>query len=67
VIRTLLEDRMGNIFKEEIVGEGLVLPGNWSKLGPLAVSQLDAAGGWLTITWAKQTQAKVAASLASAE
>lgn len=51
VIRKLLETRFGQIFKEEMVGEGLELPGKWGKLGKMKPGQLVCKDGWLTVTW----------------
>jgi len=51
VIQTLLERRFGKIFKEEMIGEGLLLPGNWEKAGKMRPVQLVCQHGWLTIAW----------------
>lgn len=50
-IRTLLQRRFGRIFKKQIVGEGFVLPGNWSKAGKLRPIELACQNGWLTAGW----------------
>lgn len=51
VLRTLLEQRFGKIFQEEIVPEPVVLPGGWEKAGQLALVKWEASGGWMTLAW----------------
>ncbi len=50
-IASLLERRFGKVFREEIVGQGLVLPGQWKQAGTFKPNYLAAGGGWLLIAW----------------
>jgi len=50
-IRTLLQQRFGKIFKPEMMGEGFVPPGEWSKVGKIMPVQLACKDGWLTVAW----------------
>jgi hypothetical protein len=65
VIRTLLHRRFEKIFKQEMLGEGFVLPGKWQKMGKMRPVQLACQDGWLTVAWkrapAEQTLAKTVA------
>ncbi|MBN2474184.1 MAG: hypothetical protein JXB62_06235 [Pirellulales bacterium] len=51
VIQTLLERRFGRIFQEELIGEGLVLPGKWRKMGEMEPVELLCKDGWLAVAW----------------
>jgi hypothetical protein len=50
-IRNLLKHRFERIFAPEIVSQGLVLPGQMSKVGKLDLTQFEADRGWLTLAW----------------
>ena len=50
-IRNLLKHRFDKIFAPEIVSEGLVLPGQWQRVGRLDLIQLEADRGWMTLGW----------------
>jgi hypothetical protein len=50
-IRNLLKHRFERIFTEEIVSQGLVLPGQMSKAGKLDLTQFEANRGWVTLAW----------------
>ncbi len=52
-LRTLLEKRFNNVFKAEVVTDGLLLKGNWARLGKLSLMQLGCEAGWLTLAWKK--------------
>lgn len=49
VIRDLIARRFGKVFKEELVGEGIELPGNWKSAGRLMPVSMTSKNGWLTI------------------
>lgn len=51
VIRRLLQRRLANVFKDEIVPEELVLPDKWRRAGKLQLVQWVAADGWLSLAW----------------
>ena len=50
-IRRILQRRLGRLFEEEIVPEGLVLPEQWSRAGTLKLVQWEARDGWLVLSW----------------
>lgn len=50
-LRRLLTRRFGELFKPEIVTEGLKLEGKLAKLGTLRLSQIACDGGWATLGW----------------
>ncbi len=58
----ILERRFGKIFKPEMAGQGLELPGRWKRLGKLALAQLGSEGGWLRIGWNQPRGATSAAA-----
>jgi hypothetical protein len=51
VIRDLLARRFGKVFKEELVGKGIELQGNWKKAGRLMPVAMTSKAGWMTIAW----------------
>jgi hypothetical protein len=51
VIRDLIARRFGKVFKEELVGKGIDLPGNWKKGGRLMPSSMTCRDGWMSIGW----------------
>lgn len=51
VIRRLLQRRLGNVLKDEIVPEELVLPEKWRRAGKLRLVQWTAEDGWLSLAW----------------
>jgi hypothetical protein len=50
-LRTILERKFARLFKEEILSEGLELPGAWKKAGKLKATSLNSSHGWLSIGW----------------
>lgn len=50
-LRTILERKFAKLFKEEIVSDGLELPGAWKKAGKLHAKMLQSGNGWLTVGW----------------
>lgn len=50
-LRTVIQRRLSKIFKPEIVSKGLVLKGEWKKVGTLKLAQISADKGWLTLAW----------------
>ena len=63
VIRKLLEKRFAKVFEQEMIGEGLELPGKWKAAGKMLPIQLDAKDGWLVVAWKRApVEPKVAVS-----
>lgn len=52
--KTFVRKKFAAMFKDEFVGEGLKLPGNWEKAGLLTVQRFDAEDGWLVAAWNKE-------------
>jgi hypothetical protein len=65
-LRRLIQRRLGDVFEPEIVSEGLQLPGNWEKVGPLALALARAQQGWLNLAWDLPAADQVAQRNASA-
>ena len=53
-MKTFLRKKFDSLFKPELAGEGLVLPGRWDRAGKLKVRQLDSGGGWLALGWGQE-------------
>jgi hypothetical protein len=51
VVEKILRKRFDRVFEEKVVFHGLLLPGNWSKLGPLVAHHFKTDGGWLLVAW----------------
>ena len=49
--RTVLRRKFGAMFKPEFSSEGLQLPGEMEKVGPLDVVQLSSRNGWFVLAW----------------
>lgn len=49
--KTFLTRKFDAVFKQEIVGEGIELEGEFAKLGKLTVSSLDISPGWFVASW----------------
>jgi hypothetical protein len=63
VVRTLLEQRLNKLLKEELLAEGFRLPGKWEKAGTMQPTQVVSKEGWLSVLW--KAVPSVAASTAS--
>jgi hypothetical protein len=50
-IVTFIRRKFRNLFKEEFVGEGLVLKGRWDRAGKLHLQEIQSDKGWLTLGW----------------
>ncbi len=50
-LKRQLLNRFSQMFKEEEITTGLLLPGAWEKAGRLALLQLVCDGGWLCTGW----------------
>jgi hypothetical protein len=50
-IVTFIRRKFSSLFKEEFVGEGLVLKGEWEKAGRLSLDQIASEGAWLQLGW----------------
>ena len=50
-IKTLMRTKFDALFKPEFAGDGLQLPGNWGKSGPLQLGQFVSNDGWLVAGW----------------
>ena len=66
-LKTILEKKFAKLFKEEVVSDGLELPGNWEKAGKLQPTQLASENGWLTVGWKMPSKDKVATGQAARE
>jgi hypothetical protein len=68
-LKRQLLNRFSQMFLEEEVTTGLLLPGAWEKAGRLALSQLVCDGGWLCTGWVQPATPipETAAATASAE
>lgn len=55
-IRRILQRRLGRLFEEEIIPDGLVLPKQWSRAGILKLVQWEARDGWLVLSWKRTGQ-----------
>jgi len=49
--KTFMRTKFDALFKPEIVGEGITLPGRWEKAGKLQLHELVAQNGWLSLGW----------------
>ena len=49
--RAIVSRKFENLFKAEIVSDGLQLPDRWKDAGDLALKQLNLGGGWMTLGW----------------
>ena len=52
-MKTFLQRKFEELFKPEIVSEGLVLPERWQGMGKLVLQQLDCRDAWLALGWLK--------------
>lgn len=43
--------RFDDFFTPEITSQGLILPGQWGRIGRLDLTELKADGGWITLAW----------------
>jgi hypothetical protein len=57
MIRDLIARRFGKVFKEELVGNGIELPGNWKQGGRLMPTSMTCRNGWMSIGWVRVAQA----------
>lgn len=51
---SLVRRRLRDFFTEEITSRGLVLPGQFAKVGRLTLTHLLADGGWLSLAWNRE-------------
>jgi hypothetical protein len=49
--KTLMRNKFAGLFKPEIIGEGIQLPGRWQRLGKVRLRRLSTGGGWLAAGW----------------
>jgi hypothetical protein len=50
-IRRVIRRKLERVFEPEIVREGLVLPGDWEKVGKLPLTRFVVDDGWLLMAW----------------
>ena len=50
-LRSILRRKFGKLFKEEVVSDGLELPGRLKNAGKLRPTRLEIGGGWLLGQW----------------
>lgn len=65
--KTFLRNKFEAVFKQEIIGEGIRLEGQWEKAGTLRLSSAEVTPGWFVGTWLLQPPAPAATSMASIE
>ncbi len=51
IIRKLLQRRFEDLFQEELIGQGLELPGRWAQAGKMMPVTLVCRDGWLSVAW----------------
>ena len=49
--KTFFQSKFESLFKEEIVGEGIELPGRFANVGKLRLTEVGSSDGWLTLAW----------------
>jgi len=49
--KTFLRRKFSSLFKPEFVGEGLKLKGRWERAGRLALREIKADKGWISVGW----------------
>jgi len=52
-MKAFMKRKFGDLFKPEIVSEGLALPERWKSMGKLQLQQLGCDQGWLALGWLK--------------
>lgn len=60
--KTFLRKKFEAVFKQEIVGEGIKLEGQWEKAGTLRISSLAVTPGWFVGSWRLEAPAPAAAT-----
>jgi len=50
-MKTFMKKRFEDMFKTEIVSDGIELPGKFQQAGKLAIEQLHCDDGWLALGW----------------
>ncbi|MFN3152641.1 hypothetical protein [Bremerella sp.] len=60
--KTFLRKKFEAVFKQEIVGEGIKLEGEWEKAGTLRISSLSVTPGWFVGSWRLEAPAPAAAT-----
>ena len=50
-MKTFMKKRFEDMFKAEIVSEGIELPGQFQQAGKLALQQLHCDNGWIVLGW----------------
>jgi len=49
--RTLMRTKFSALFKEEIRGEGIDLPGRWARRGKMRLHEIQSQDRWLALGW----------------
>ena len=49
--KTLMRNKFAGLFKPEIIGEGIQMPGRWQKMGRIRLRKLSGTKGWLSLGW----------------
>ncbi|PQO41865.1 hypothetical protein C5Y96_00390 [Blastopirellula marina] len=60
--KTFLRKKFEAVFKQEIVGEGIKLEGQWEKAGTLRISSLAVTPGWFVGSWRLEAPTPTAAT-----
>ena len=50
-LKTFMRRKFGALLKEEIVSDGIELPGRWQHVGKLQVDHIECDNGWLALGW----------------
>jgi len=50
-MKTFVKKRFEALFKQEIVSDGIELPGRWQQAGKMTLQQLHCDDGWLALGW----------------
>ena len=61
--RTVLRRKFGAMFKPEFSSDGLQLPGEMEKVGPLDIAELSSRDGWFVLAWKIPQKALKSAAL----
>jgi hypothetical protein len=61
-VATLLSNKFGAMFKEEFVGEGLKMKGDWARAGTLKLKDIRSEGAWVRVGWDMAGTAAVTAA-----
>jgi len=61
-IVTFIRRKFRNLFKDEFIGEGIEMKGEWAKAGRLKLAEIEADAAWLRLGWDMAVAATAAAA-----